>query len=104
MRKLVLACSLASILFSKASPTITWNFHGRYYAEECRIMEIYDQGTEYQMIKIKDANDHVYYFNSDAGDWFVGDYVSCIMDSKGSPYVMDDIVVSAKYSRPDLLN
>lgn len=103
MRKLVLACSLASILFSKAKPTITWNFRGRYYAEECKIVRIYDQGTDFDMIEIRDANGHTYYFNSDAGDWWEGDYVSCIMDSKGSPYVMDDVVVSAKYSRPDLL-
>lgn len=101
-KKLAIGTSLASILFTKAKPTITWNFDGDLYANELMVVEVYDQG-EIDLIVAVDCNNHPYSFKSDAGDWTVGAFASCIMYTKGTSYVIDDEVMSAKYDRPDLL-
>lgn len=31
-------------------------------------------------------------------DWIVGDYASLVMDSKGTPSIEDDVILSAQYS------
>ena len=91
---------LATILFGGTN-TVTWNLND-FYANELMVVEVYDQG-EIDLMLAVDCNNHPYYFRSNAGDWTVGAFASCIMYTKGTPYVMDDEVMSAKYDRPDLL-
>lgn len=82
---------------------VSWLFNNRFYAETMVVTGVSQKGNELELITVRNSNGFKYCFWSDTGDWFRGDCVSCIMDTKGTPVVMDDEIMSAKYSRPDLL-
>ena len=48
-------------------------------------------------VEYQEFNGNVFSFCSEDGDFDVGDIVSVIMDSKGTPLVYDDEVLDARY-------
>lgn len=54
--------------------------------------------TESVVIVCEDFNGNIWEISTDDGDWFKGDIVTAIMDSKGTESVYDDEVVCARYS------
>ncbi len=53
--------------------------------------------TETDTVTIIDFNGFQFTFYG-TEDWAVDDVVSCIMDSKGTPCILDDEIVSIRYS------
>ena len=45
-----------------------------------------------------DFNGMKWVFNTDTEDWFVGDFVSAIMNDNGTDNIYDDYFVSVKYA------
>ena len=50
------------------------------------------------VIICEDFNGNIWEIPTDDGDWFKGDIVTAIMDSKGTDSIYDDEVVCAQYS------
>lgn len=51
-----------------------------------------------QTLTIQTVTGYSYEFDSDAGDWSPGDLCACVMSTNGTPSIVDDIVVEARYS------
>lgn len=49
-------------------------------------------------IVCEDFNGNVWEIPTDDGDWFPGDIVTAIMDSKGTESIYDDEIVCGRYS------
>ena len=59
----------------------------------------YDIEPEVDLITITCANGNMFAWKADSSDcWELNDLASCLMDSKGTPYVTDDEVVLAHYA------
>lgn len=59
----------------------------------------YDVEPEVDLITITCANGNMFAWKADSSDcWELNDLASCLMDSKGTPYVTDDEVVLAHYA------
>ena len=58
----------------------------------------YDVEPEVDLITITCSNGNMFSWYADAGDYEVNDLVSCLMDSKGTKYVIDDEVLLAHYA------
>lgn len=59
----------------------------------------YDIEPEVDLITITCANGNMFAWYADSSDcWELYDLASCLMDSKGTPYVTDDEVVLAHYA------
>ena len=54
--------------------------------------------TESVVIVCEDFNGNLWEIETDDGDWFKGDIVTAIMDTKGTDTIYDDEVVCATYS------
>ena len=50
------------------------------------------------VIVCEDFNGYIWELPTDDGDWFKGDIVTAIMDTKGTDTIYDDEVVCAQYS------
>lgn len=48
-------------------------------------------------VTIKDYNGNLWQYTG-VEDYEVGDVVSCIMNSKGTEYIKDDVIIKVKYS------
>lgn len=59
----------------------------------------YDVEPEVDLITITCANGNMFAWYADSSDcWELNDLASCLMDSKGTPYVTDDEVILAHYA------
>lgn len=73
------------------------------YAMGATVIEVQPADHDTEEIYIENANGQIYTFFSDRGDYETGDNVSAIMCDMGTEIVTDDIVVSARYDRFDML-
>ena len=62
------------------------------YPETARVVEICNDE-----VVVETCTGNLFAFYG-AEDWFIGDCVSMIMDSCGTPKVTDDIIIDAHYS------
>ena len=53
--------------------------------------------TGYVLI-LEDYNGNIWSVDADDGDWFLGDLVSAIVDSKGTESILDDEIICARYA------
>ena len=67
----------------------------------CIAIEIIDQDTE--RVSVQTSGEMVYAFDTDAGDYEIWDDITCIFCDMGTQDVHDDIILSARYDRYDLL-
>lgn len=59
----------------------------------------YDVEPEVDLITITCANGNMFAWYADSSDcWELNDLTSCLMDSKGTPYVTDDEVILTHYA------
>ena len=103
MKAIITIAMLISALFSTTKEkNVNILKYGIYAdASRCIAVESVDQGTE--RVFVQNSGGMVYAFDTDAGDYETGDDITCIFCDMGTRDVYDDIIVSARYDRYDLL-
>ena len=106
MKKYVIAMVTLLIALIEIHPVSAdvahWDYDG-LYARATVITEIEYGEDGINLITVQECNGFVYQYYDDAEDLCVGDVMSCIFDENGTEIVTDDIIVSARYDRIDLL-
>ena len=103
MKAIITIAMLISALFSTTKEKNTNILKYGIYADasRCIAIESVDQNTE--RVSVQNSGGMVYAFDTDAGDYETGDYITCIFCDMGTPDVHDDMIISARYDRYDLL-
>lgn len=81
---------------SAVSKNLSWSFRinkKTLYAETMRVTKV---NYKKDLVYISTSTGHIYSFKG-TEDWRKGDFCSCIMDSRGTPKVKDDVILSVKY-------
>lgn len=104
MKKALMVALVAGTLFTHpVYADITWQYNG-LYAHAMSVTEIEWGDDGINLITLQDSNGEVFQYADDVDDLMVGDVLTCIMDTNGTENdVTDDIILSAKYERVDLL-
>ena len=103
MKAIVTIAMLISAMFSTTKEkNINILKYGIYADASRRIaIETIDQETE--RVSVQTSGGMVYAFDTDAGDYEAGDDITCIFCDIGTKDVHDDMIISARYDRYDLL-
>ena len=103
MKCIITIAMLISALFSasKEKKADIWNMGLYADSTRCIAVETVDQNTE--RVSIQTSGGMVYAFDTDAGDYETGDDITCIFYDMGTQNVHDDMIISARYDRYDLL-
>ena len=103
MKAIITIAMLISALFSTTKEKNTNILKYGIYADSsrCIAVETVDQNTE--CVSVQTSGGMVYAFDTDVGDYEVGDDITCIFCDMGTKDVHDDMIVSARYDRYDLL-
>lgn len=95
--------ALATALVTALTPTIHNNVGtvdlSRLYANTMRVtnvMELEDNRT--YLLEFEDGNGNIWEYESDDGDWFIGDCASVIMDNMNTSIIYDDEIIDVFYS------
>ena len=106
MKKYLVSIIIALAILASATPTkaevTPWQYNN-LYARCCVIVDIEYGEDGVNLIVIEDCNGFQFAYYDDADDLLIGDAMSCIFDDNGTEEVTDDMVVAARYDRPDLL-
>lgn len=103
MKCIITIAMLISALFSttKEKNADIWSM-GLYADSTCCIaIETIDRDTE--RVFVQTSGEMVYAFDTDAGDYEIGDDITVVMCDMGTQDVHDDMILSARYDRYDLL-
>ena len=108
MKKFIVGFTLAIMLTIFTTP-FTTNANNMRWIIKLGGKEIYAStmivtkvDVKRNKVYCKNATGFKYRFSGIA-DFEKGDIISCIMYTKKTPYIKDDVVLSAKYERVDLL-
>ncbi len=101
MKAVITIMMLISTLFSVTKEKNILEYRIYADASRCIAVETVDQGTE--RVFIQNSGGMIYTFDTDAGDYEAGDDITCIFCDMGTQDVHDDVIVSARYDRYDLL-
>ena len=103
MKAILTIAMLISALFSATKEKNANILKYGIYADasRCIAIETVDQNTE--RVSVQTSGGMVYGFDTDAGDYEAGDDITCIFCDMGTLDVYDDMIVSARYDRYDLL-
>lgn len=103
MKAIITIVMLISTLFSATKEKNTNILKYGIYADStsCIAIETVDKDTE--RVSIQTSGGMVYAFDTDAGDYEIGDDITVIMCDMGTQDVHDDMIISARYDRYDLL-
>lgn len=102
MKAVITIAMLISVLFSTKEKNVNILKYGIYAdASRCIAIESVDKDTE--CVSVQNSGGMVYAFDTDTGDYEVGDDITCIFCDMGTQDVHDDMIVSARYDRYDLL-
>ena len=103
MKAIITIAMLISALFSSTKEKNANILKYGIYADasRCIAIETVDQGTE--RVFVQNSGGMVYAFDTDAGDYEAGDDITCIFCDMGTQDVHDDMIISARYDRYDLL-
>ena len=99
---LILSIATLTAVHPVSAEITPWQ-SGGVYARATVITEIEWGEDGVNLITVEDCNGFQYSYWDDADDLLEGDIMSCIFDENGTEEVTDDIIVSARYDRPDLL-
>lgn len=104
MKAIITIAMLISALFSATKEKNANILKYGIYADagRCIAIEIVDKDTE--RVSVQTSGGMVYAFYTDVGDYEMGDDITCIFCDMGTQDVHDDIIVSARYDRYDLLS
>ena len=103
MKAIITIAMLISALFSTTKEkNVNILKYGIYAdASRCIAVETVDQDTE--RVSVQTSGGMVYMFNTDAGDYEIGNDITLIFCDMGTQDVHDDMIISARYDRYDLL-
>lgn len=104
MKAIITIAMLISALFSATKEKNANILKYGIYADasRCIAVETVDQNTD--RVSVQTSGGMVYAFDTDTGDYYeVGDDITCIFCDMGTQDVHDDMIVSARYDRYDLL-
>ena len=103
MKAIVTVAMLVSALFSatkeKNVDILTYGIYAD--SSRCITIETVDQDTE--RVSVQTSGGVVFAFDTDAGDYDTEDDITLVMCDMGTQDVYDDMILSARYDRYDLL-
>lgn len=103
MKTIITIAMLISALFSTTKEKNVNILKYGIYADASRCIAIETVGQGMERVFVQNSGGMVYAFDTDAGDYETGDDVTCIFCDMGTQDVHDDMIVSARYDRYDLL-
>ena len=83
---------ITTIIFMILAKILKPESENRYYPETAVVVAVEDD-----TVSVETFTGNLFEFYG-SEDWFIGDTVSMIMDSCGTPKVTDDIIIDAHYS------
>ena len=101
MKAIITIAMLISALFSATKEKNILKYGIYADASRCIAVETVDHDAD--RVFVQNSGGMVYSFDTDAGDYETGDDITCIFCDMGTRDVYDDIIVSARYDRYDLL-
>ena len=101
MKAIITIAMLISALFSSTKEKNILKYG--IYADASRCIAIETVNNDTERVFVQNSGGMVYAFDTDTGDYEVGDDITCIFCNMGTQDVHDDIIVSARYDRYDLL-
>lgn len=103
MKCIITIAMLISALFSASKEKNVNILSMGLYADStrCIAIETVDQDTE--RVSVQTSGGMVYAFDTDTGDYETGDDITVIMCDMGTQDIHDDMILSARYDRYDLL-
>ena len=101
MKAIITIVMLISALFSATKEKNILKYGIYADASRCIAVETVDKDTE--RVSVQTSGGMVYAFDTDIGDYETGDDITCIFCDMGTPDVHDDMIISARYDRYDLL-
>lgn len=103
MKAVITIIMLLTSLFSttKEKNANIWQYG--IYADSSRCIEVVEIGNDMERVSVQTSGGMVYAFDTDRGDYYTGDDITLIMCDMGTQDVRDDIILSARYDRYDLL-
>ena len=103
MKTIITIAMLISALFSSTKEKNANILKYGIYADasRCIAVETVDQDTD--RVSVQNSGGMVYAFDTDTGDYETGDDITLIFCDMGTQDIHDDIIVSARYDRYDLL-
>lgn len=103
MKAIITIVMLISALFSTTKEKNTNILKYGIYADAscCIAIETLDKDTE--RVSVQTSGGIIFSFDTNAGDYEIGDDITCIFCDMGTQDVRDDMIVSARYDRYDLL-
>ena len=102
MKAIITIAMLISALFSTKEKNTNILKYGIYAdASRCIAIETIDQDAD--RVFVQNSGGMVYAFDTDTEDYETGDDITCIFCDMGTQDVHDDMIISARYDRYDLL-
>ena len=101
MKAIITIAMLISVLFSATKEKNILKYGIYADSSRCIAVETVDKDTE--RVSVQTSGGMVYAFDTDTGDYEAGDDITLIFCDMGTQDVHDDIIVSARYDRYDLL-
>ena len=101
MKAIITIAMLISALFSTTKEKNILKYGIYADASCCIAVETVDQDTD--RVFVQNSGGMVYAFDTDAGDYEAGDDITLIFCDIGTQDVHDDMIISARYDRYDLL-
>lgn len=94
--------ALTTALVTALTPTMHNNVGtvdlSRLYANTMRVSDVITLEDETYLLELEDGNGNIWEYESDDGDWFIGDCASVIMDNVNTSVIYDDEIVDVFYS------
>ena len=101
MKAIITIAMLISALFSTTKEKNILKY--RIYADASRCIAVETVDHDADRVFVQNSGGMVYMFDTDVGDYETGDDITLIFCDMGTQDVHDDIIVSARYDRYDLL-
>lgn len=103
MKCIITIAMLISALFSTTKEKNTNVLKYGIYADSSRCIIIETVNKDTERVSVQTSGGMVYAFDTDTGDYEIGDDITVIMCNMGTQDVHDDMILSARYDRYDLL-
>lgn len=103
MKAIITIAMLISALFSATKEKNTNILKYGIYADSSRCIAIETVNKDTERVSVQTSGSMVFAFDTDTGNYEIGDDITLVMCDMGTQDVHDDMVLSARYDRYDLL-
>ena len=103
MKAIITIAMLISALFSATKEKNTNILKYGIYADASRCIAVETVDQDADRVFVQTSGGMVYAFDTDIGDYETGDDITLIFCDMGTNDVHDDMIVSARYDRYDIL-